>query len=38
VPIVQELAALSDDQRSSFMGDSLAECFARMGDRITVGP
>ena len=28
----RELASLSDDQRSSFMGDSLAACFARMGD------
>lgn len=33
----QALAALSDDQRSSFMGDSLAECFTRLGDPIGAG-
>jgi predicted TIM-barrel fold metal-dependent hydrolase len=33
----QTLAALSDDQRSSFMGDSLAACFTRLGDPIGAG-
>lgn len=28
----KELAAVSDDTRSSFMGGNLGECFARMGD------
>jgi predicted TIM-barrel fold metal-dependent hydrolase len=32
----KELASLSDDERSSFMGDSLAACFARMGDPLPV--
>jgi uncharacterized protein len=31
-----ELASLSDEQRASFLGDSLAECFARMGDPLPV--
>lgn len=30
----QELASLSDGQRAAFMGDSLAECFARVGDPV----
>lgn len=29
---VKELAAVSEDTRSSFMGGNLGECFARMGD------
>lgn len=31
-----ELAPLSDEQRASFLGDSLAECFDRMGDPLPV--
>lgn len=30
----KELAAVPDDVRASFLGDNLAECFARMGDPI----
>jgi predicted TIM-barrel fold metal-dependent hydrolase len=30
----KELVELTDEQRASFMGDSLAGCFARMGDPI----
>jgi uncharacterized protein len=29
-----QLAGLTDEQRASFLGDSLAACFARMGDPI----
>lgn len=29
-----ELASVPDDARASFLGDNLAECFARMGDPI----
>lgn len=29
-----ELASLSDEQRASFLGDSLAECFDRMGPSV----
>jgi predicted TIM-barrel fold metal-dependent hydrolase len=32
----KELASLSDEQRASFMGGSLAECFARMGDPLPI--
>ncbi len=28
----KELASVSDEARSAFMGANLAECFARMGD------
>jgi predicted TIM-barrel fold metal-dependent hydrolase len=31
-----ELASLSEDERSAFMGESLAECFARMGDPLAI--
>ena len=32
-----ELAALPDETKASFLGDNLAECFARMGDPISAG-
>jgi predicted TIM-barrel fold metal-dependent hydrolase len=31
-----ELGSLSEETRASFLGDNLANCFARMGDPITV--
>jgi uncharacterized protein len=31
-----ELASLSEDERSAFMGESLAECFGRMGDPLAI--
>jgi uncharacterized protein len=31
-----ELASLTDEQRASFLGDSLAACFARTGDPLAV--
>jgi uncharacterized protein len=33
----KELAALSDEARAEFLGDSIAACFARTGDPIEVG-
>jgi hypothetical protein len=32
----RELDALSSDRRAMFLGDNLAECFARMGDPVAV--